>query len=59
MLPSLTTCSADDLVDNFNSKIDVVAPVKVKIFSVKHKAPWINAESVAVDKRESRKAERN
>ncbi|KAF7640869.1 hypothetical protein LDENG_00008850 [Lucifuga dentata] len=38
--------------------MDVLAPVKTKIFSGKQKASWRNASTVAYLKKECRKAER-
>lgn len=62
LLPPLNPCSADDLVDNFNSKIvkviDIIAPVTVKTSSGNQKAPWRKAAFVTAQKRECRKAER-
>ena len=54
--------SVNDLLHDFNSKItkaiDAIAPIRVKSFSGKQKAPWRTAPSVKAQKRECRKAER-
>ncbi|MPV02308.1 hypothetical protein FVA96_24225, partial [Escherichia coli] len=61
-LPPLIPCHADNLVNNFNSKIlnviDAIAPVTVKTSSSKQKAPWRKAAVVTAQRRERRKAER-
>lgn len=58
--PALSSDSAGDQVDNFNSKVTkipgVIAPFKIKVISGKRKAPWRNALSVKHQKKECRKA---